>query len=109
MSSLEEYNVNLFLSNLSKLKIVGVDDKLFGDKKEAIFREYENFPEVLNGLAKLSRHLEKRTGVKGYDGDKRLPKSFPDFGCAHHLIDWGRAKITFHLKLNLSLLHSNFY
>ena len=72
MSSLEEYNINLFLTNLSKLKLSNIDDKLFGEKKEKVFREYENFPEVLNGIAKLSRQVEKMTGVRGYDGDRKM-------------------------------------
>ena len=72
MSSLEEHNINLFLSNLSKLKLPNIDDKLFGEKKEKVFREYENFPEVLNGIAKLSRQLEKMTSVRGYDGDRKM-------------------------------------
>ena len=72
MSSLEEYNINLFLTNLSKLKLSNIDDKLFGEKKEKVFREYENFPEILNGIAKLSRQLEKMTSVRGYDGDRKL-------------------------------------
>ena len=86
MSSLEEYNINLFLTNLSKLKLSNVDDKLFGEKKEKVFREYENFPDVLNGIAKLSRQLEKLTGVRGYDGDRktratmRKPKGNPREG-----------------------------
>ena len=74
MSSLEEYNINLFLTNLSKLKLSNIDDKLFGEKKEKVFREYENFPEVLNGIAKLSRQLEKITSVRGYDADRKLIK-----------------------------------
>lgn len=86
VSSLEEYNINLFLTNLSKLKLSNVDDKLFGEKKEKVFREYENFPDVLNGIAKLSRQLEKLTGVRGYDGDRktratmRKPKGNPREG-----------------------------
>ena len=77
MSSLEEYNINLFLTNLSKLKLSNIDDKLFGEKKEKVFREYENFPEVLNGIAKLSRQLEKITSVRGYDADRKLIKGRP--------------------------------
>ena len=72
MSSLEEYNINLFLTNLSKLKLPNIDDKLFGEKKEKVFREYENFPDVLNGIAKLSRQLEKMTSVSGYEGDRKM-------------------------------------
>ena len=72
MSSLEEYNINLFLTNLSKLKLPNIDDKLFGEKKEKVFREYENFPDVLNGIAKLSRQLEKMTSVIGYEGDRKM-------------------------------------
>ena len=72
MSSLEEYNINLFLTHLSKLKLPNIDDKLFGEKKEKVFREYENFPEILNGIAKLSRQLEKMTGVRGYEGDRKM-------------------------------------
>ena len=72
MSSLEEHNINLFLTNLSKLKLPNIDDKLFGEKKEKVFREYENFPEILNGIAKLSRQLEKMTSVRGYEGDRKM-------------------------------------
>lgn len=85
VSSLEEYNVNLFLTNLSKLKIAGIDDKLFGEKKATVFREYENFPDVLNGIAKLSRLLEKKTNVKGYDGYRKSMK--PSKGSQSDRID----------------------
>lgn len=72
MSSLEEYNINLFLTNLSKLKLSNIDDKLFGEKKEKVFRDYENFPEVLNGIAKLSRKLERMTSVRGFEADRMM-------------------------------------
>ena len=75
VSSLEENNINLFLTNLSKLKISGIDDKLFGEKRETVFRDYVNFSDILNGIAKLSRQLEKKTNVRGLDGYKKTMRS----------------------------------
>ena len=43
--------------------------------RETVFRDYENFSEILNGIARLSRQLERRTSVRGLDGYKKTMKS----------------------------------
>ena len=56
ISHLEEKNIKLFLESVKKETKIS---DLFGREKEKALKNFENFPRVLVGLAKLSRHFNK--------------------------------------------------
>ena len=68
ISNLEEKNIKLFISFAEKeLKI----SNIFGLQREQVFRKFENFYKVLDGLSKISKQLEKNIHVPGFDGVKK--------------------------------------
>ena len=67
ISNLEEKNVRLFISIVeNELKIKDV----FGKLKETVFRKYVDFHVVIDGLAKISKKLESKLGIKGFEKSK---------------------------------------
>ena len=54
--SLEEENLRLFIAKCNE--ILGIK-KIFGDEKEKVFRNFSNFPIVLNAIAQLSEKSER--------------------------------------------------
>ena len=64
ISDLDEKNIKLFIKFVeSELKIQNV----FGSHQEQVFRKFENFYKVLDGLSKISRHVEKKINIPGFD------------------------------------------
>ena len=60
---MEEENIKTFLQATNKTK--GLLN-LFDDKGEKAFRQFDDFGTVLLGLARLSKVLEKTTGVQEF-------------------------------------------
>ena len=54
--SLEEENLRLFIEKSKE--ILGIK-KIFGEEKEKVFRNFSNFPIVLNAIAQLSEKSER--------------------------------------------------
>ena len=68
ISNLEEKNIKLFVAHVAKeLKITNI----FGSHMEQVFRKFENFYKVLEGLSKISKKLERSLDVPGFDGVKK--------------------------------------
>ena len=61
---LEEKNIKLFLDTVEKE--LGIR-KLFGSKEEKVFKNLEDFPAVLRGLSRLSKHGKCRSKVRPFD------------------------------------------
>ena len=68
ISNLEEKNIKLFISTVEReLRI----EDIFGKEREQVFRKFENFYKVLDGLSKISKQVEERINVLGFDGVKK--------------------------------------
>ena len=68
ISNLEEKNIKLFISTVEReLKI----EDIFSKHREQVFRKFENFYKVLDGLSKISKQVEKNINVPGFDGVKK--------------------------------------
>ena len=68
ISNLEEKNIKLFVAHVEKeLNITNI----FGSHMEQVFRKFENFYKVLEGLSKISKKLERSLDVPGFDGVKK--------------------------------------
>eukprot|EP00092_Neocalanus_flemingeri_P026485 GFUD01028707.1.p1 GENE.GFUD01028707.1~~GFUD01028707.1.p1 ORF type:complete len:1203 (-),score=297.06 GFUD01028707.1:58-3408(-) len=68
VSTLEEKNIRLFINYVeNEFKIKDV----FGKLKEGVFRKFIDFHIVIDGLSKISKQLETKLGVKGFEKTKR--------------------------------------
>eukprot|EP00092_Neocalanus_flemingeri_P013360 GFUD01014404.1.p1 GENE.GFUD01014404.1~~GFUD01014404.1.p1 ORF type:complete len:1194 (+),score=272.25 GFUD01014404.1:67-3648(+) len=68
ISNLEEKNVKLFISYVEReLKL----QNIFGSRNEQVFRKFESFYKVLEGLSKISKQLERKINVPGFDGVRK--------------------------------------
>ena len=97
VSNLEEKNIRLFISLVeSELKIKDV----FGKLKETVFRKYIDFYTVIDGLAKISKKIESKSGIKSFEKTKRKTDPLYEFDSDIHNIydDNERAEETEHYE-----------
>ena len=73
ISNLEEKNIKLFISYVEKELNIS---NIFGLQREQVFRKFESFYKVLEGVSKISKQLEKNINVPGFGGVKKGSISF---------------------------------
>eukprot|EP00092_Neocalanus_flemingeri_P028121 GFUD01030541.1.p1 GENE.GFUD01030541.1~~GFUD01030541.1.p1 ORF type:complete len:1184 (-),score=262.71 GFUD01030541.1:2327-5611(-) len=76
VSTLEEKNIRLFINYAEKeLKIKDI----FGKLKEGVFRKFIDFHIVIDGLSKISRQVETKLGVKGFEKTKKKTEAVYEY------------------------------
>ena len=72
VSTLEEKNIRLFINIVEKeLKLKNI----FGKRKEEVFRKFTDFHVVIDGLSKISKKLQSKLEVKGFEKKEKKKRA----------------------------------